>query len=223
MSKKATTFIGLTSAVGAVFLADALSRESRFDNLLAYACYFGLALLTSSWKVRLPGIHGTMSVNFLFVLIGIAAFSFSETVVLASVACVVQCFWNTRTRPQIIQVVFNVSTLAISSGIAYRGAHAITGRYQDHLPVLLSLAASLYFASNTLLVSGVLSLVESKPLLSVWKQCYFWSLPYYLVGAAISALIVTSGMTAGWVMPLAIMPVMWMVYVFYRACAQRYA
>jgi len=223
MSKRATTYIGLTVAIGTLFLANALQQESGFENLLAYVCYFALALLTSSWKVRLPGITGKISVNFLFVLIAIAAFSFSETVLLASVACVVQCFWKARRRPKLIQVAFNVSTLAVSSGFAYRVAHAITGRYEQNLPVLLALAACVYFSVNTLLVSGVLSLVESKALFTVWKQCYLWSFPYYLAGAAIAAAIVFSGQQAGWVVPLLMLPLMWMIYLFYGTCVHRLA
>src|SRR5215468_5902108 len=186
MSKRATTYIGLTLAVGMLFLADSLGRDRSFDNLVPFACYFALAILTSSWKVRLPGITGTMSVNFLFVLITIAAFSFSETVILASTACIVQCCWRPRKRPRCIQVLFNMAALAISSGTAYRAAHAVAGRYDSALPVLLTLAACFYFTCNTLLVSGVLSLVEDRALIEVWRQCYLWSFPYYLVGAFIA-------------------------------------
>ena len=112
MSKQATIFVGLTIAVGAVFIADALGWESSFRDLAAYVCYFALALLTSSLKVSLPGIKGTISVNFLFVLISTAVFSFSETVLLASIACIVQCMWKTKSRPKLMQVAFNVATLA---------------------------------------------------------------------------------------------------------------
>jgi hypothetical protein len=223
MSKRATTYIGLTVATGTMFLGAALGLEVRFPDLSAFMCYFALALLTSSWKVRLPGLNGTISVNFLFVLIAIAAFSFTETVLLASAACVVQCLWRARKQPKLIQVAFNVSTLAISSGLAYRAAHAITDNYRNGLPVLVALAACFYFTSNTLLVSGVLSLVEDKPLLDVWRQCYLWSFPYYLVGAAIAAAIVFCGRTNGWAVPLLIMPLMWMVFLFYRTCIQRLA
>ena len=223
MAKKTTLFIGLTVAVGAVFLADSLVQDRSFRDLAAYVCYFALALLTSSMKVRLPGITGTISVNFLFVLIAIAVFTFSETVVLASVACVVQCLWKPRRRPKLIQVSFNVATLAISSGIAHRAAHALAGTQERNLVVLLSLAACFYFTINTLLVSGVLSLVEGKPLLDVWKQCYLWSFQYYLVGAVIAGLMVVSGQTMGWATPLLILPLMFMVYTFYRACVQRLA
>jgi len=223
MSKRATTYIGLTVATGTAFLATALALDGRFPDLFAYVCYFALALLTSSWKVRLPGITSTISVNFLFVLISIAAFSFAETVLLAGTACVVQCLWRPRTQPKLIQVAFNVSTLAISSGLAYRAAHGIADKSGNGLPVLLALAACFYFTANTLLVSGVLSLVENKPLLDIWRQCYLWSFPYYLVGAAIAASIVFCGRTSGWAVPLLIMPLMWMIFLFYRTCIQRLA
>jgi hypothetical protein len=223
MSTRAATYIGLTIAVGAIFLGDSFSRDRKFDNLAAFASYFALAIFTSSWKVRLPGITGTISVNFLFILIAIAVFSFSETVIMAGTACVVQCLWKPRRQPRVIQVLFNIATLAISSGTAYRAAHAIAGRYEAALPVLLALAACFYFTCNTLMISGVLSLVEGKGLIAVWKQCYLWSFPYYLAGAVVAAIIVYCGRAAGWAMPLGILPLMWMIHLFYRNCVQRLA
>jgi len=221
MSRKVTFFIGLTVAVGAVFISDSLVRGSSFRDLGAYVCYFALALLTSSMKVRLPGITGTISVNFLFVLIAIAAFSYAETLTLASVACIVQCIWKAKRRPKWFQVSFNVATLAISSGIAYRAAHAMAGAERQNLPVLLSVAVCLYFTVNTLLVSGVLALIDSKPLLDVWKQCYLWSFPYYLAGAVVACLVVACGESAGWAPSMLILPVMFMIYRFYRICVER--
>jgi hypothetical protein len=218
---KSTSYITLTVAVGAVFIGYSLVQASSFRDLVAYVCYFVLALLTSSLKVHLPGIRGTISLNFLFVLVSIAVFSFTETVILASAASVVQCIWKAKRRPNIIQVSFNVATLAISSGIAYRAAHALAGTQQSNLIVLLALSVCLYFMSNTLLVSGVLSLIDNKPLLGVWKQCYMWSFPYYLAGAVIAALIVVSGQTMGWAMPLLILPLMFMIYAFYRTWVQK--
>ena len=100
-------------------------------------------------------------------------------------------------------------------------AHAIADKHEGSLPVLLALAACLYFTCNTLLISGVLSLVESKPLIGVWKQCYLWSFPYYLAGAVIAGLVVFSGQTMGWAMALFILPLMYMIYTFYRGCVQR--
>jgi hypothetical protein len=39
-----------------------------------------LAMLASAMKIRLPGFKTTISINFVFILIGIALFSFGETV-----------------------------------------------------------------------------------------------------------------------------------------------
>jgi hypothetical protein len=220
MSKRAALFIGLTVTVGAAFLVDSL-RDRSFPELVAYICYFALALLTSSLKVRLPGITGTMSINFLFVLIAIAAFSFTETVILAGMASIVQCLWKAKRRPRALQVAFNIATLAISSGVAYRAAHALTGSHAGSLPVRLSIGACFYFTSNTFLVSGVLSLIDNRPLIEVWKQCYLWSFPYYLVGAMIAGLVVFCSQTIGWALPLLFLPLMFMVHAFYRACVQR--
>ena len=85
------------------------------------------------------------------------------------------------------------------------------------------MATCFYFTSNTLLVSAVLSLVESKPLMSVWKQCYLWSFPYYLIGASIAGLVVLCVNSMGLAVPLLVLPLMLMVHVFYRAYVARVA
>ena len=89
--------------------------------------------------------------------------------------------------------------------------------------MLLGLAACIYFTANTFLISGVLSLIDSKPLLDVWRQCHLWSFPYYAVGALIASLVVTSTRTVGWMVSLLILPMMYLVYIFYRNCVERLA
>jgi hypothetical protein len=173
--------------------------------------------------VHLPGIKGTISVNFLLILVAIAVFTFSQTVLMASAACLVQCLWRPKSRPRIAQVSFNVATLAISSGASYRLSHLFAGTPAAHLGVLMAVAASFYFTADTMLVSGVLSLVQGKSLFAVWQQCYLWSFPYYLAGAAIAGLAVETNRDLGWAMSLLIMPLMYLVYVFYKICVERFA
>ena len=45
-------------------------------NIAEFICYLGIAILASRLKVNLPGITGTLSVNFLFILIGVLELSF---------------------------------------------------------------------------------------------------------------------------------------------------
>jgi hypothetical protein len=223
MTTKAKSFVGLTIASGVCLVAYCLAGEARAVSSSAYLVSILLALIASILKVHLPGIKGTISVNFLFILVAIAIFTFSETVLLASTACMVQCLWRAKSRPRIVQVSFNVATLAISSGASYRLSHLFVETPSAHLGVLMAVAASLYFTANTMLISGVLSLVQSKSLFTVWQQCYLWSFPYYLAGAAIAGLAVETNRELGWAMSLLILPLMYLVYVFYRICVERFA
>ena len=222
MPKRASIFITLTIAVGSLFIADSVSLDRDFTNLNNYLICFALALVTATFKVRLPGLTGTISVSFLFILIATAIFSISETVLLAGSASIVQSLWKAKRRPKAVQVAFNFAVLSISGGLTYRIAHVpvIDDR---SLIVLLGVAACVFFTANTLLVSGVLSLIGEKALLPVWRQCHLWSFLYYAVGALIAGLVVTSTERVGWTTSLSILPLMYLVYVFYRTCVEHLA
>src|SRR5579864_13910 len=78
MPKRAIAFVVLTAAIGSAALGHALVHWHS-DDLLKFACYFAIAMLASTMKVRLPGIESTMSVHFLFVLLGVLELSLAET------------------------------------------------------------------------------------------------------------------------------------------------
>lgn len=221
MTKRTQLFIAATIASGCILLTSSLWEEGSLIPSAAYLAYCALALLASGLKVHLPGVTGTISVSFVFVLIAVAVFTFSETVLLASLAGIVQCVWKSRRRPRLVQVSFSVATLAVSSGAAFRISHVFAGGGDANLAVLLTVATCLYFTANTMLVSGVMALVEGKSLFRVWQQCYIWSLPYYLVGAVIAGVVISTGRAMGWEASLLILPLAYFVYLFYRMCTQR--
>jgi len=212
----------LTIAVGGLFVADSLTLDRDFANLDDYAICLLLALLTATFKVRLPGLTGTISASFLFILIATAIFTFAETVLLAGAASLMQSVWKSKRRPKAVQVAFNAAALSISSGLTYRLAR-IPVTDDRSLIVLLGLAACIYFMANTFLISGVLALIDSKAVLNVWRQCHLWTFPYYAVGALIASLVVASTRTVGWMTSLLILPLMYLVYVFYRNCVEHLA
>src|SRR6267378_2311869 len=80
MSTKAQSFVGLTILSGVCLVVYCLAGEARSVPSSAYLVSILLALVASTLKVHLPGITGTISVNFLFILVAIAVFTFSETV-----------------------------------------------------------------------------------------------------------------------------------------------
>lgn len=220
MSRQAQFYIGLTIAAGAGIIGTCLAL-GPLEYSGAFFAYCVLAWFFSTFKVRLPGMTGTMSASFLFVLVSVAVFSLAETVFLASVASVVQCVVRSRKRPRLVQVAFNMATWAISSGASYRVAHWFAKDRDGRLVILLPVAACLFFVTNTFLISGVLSLIDHKSVFQTWQQCYLWTFPYYLAGSALGALTVETGRTQGWPMSLLILPIMYLLYLFYRACVQR--
>ncbi len=222
LPRNARIYIAVVAAAGFALLAGCLLYRAQFPDLPRYASYLFLAALASTLKVKLPGITGTMSVNFLFILIGIADFTIAEALTMGCTGIVIQCLWGASKRPRPIQVAFNVAALAISIAAAYQVSHfALMLARAECLSALLVIAACTFFLSNTLLISGVLCLVEGQPLKKIWQQCYLWSFPYYLAGSAIAGMVTVSGRALGWQPALLLLPLMYLIYTFYRLCVKR--
>ena len=175
-----------------------------------------LTSLAAILKVKLPTIEGSMSVLFVFLLIGIATMNLAQTLVLGSIATLLQCMWKPRKRLQALQVVFNVAAINLSTVAAFY-VPSLLGQGMDN-PVSLVLSACTFFAVNAGLVSLVISLVENRGLEKILRQCYLWSFQYYLIGAGIAGAVSSSSHQLGWKASLFILPLMYLVYRYYRLC-----
>src|SRR5207244_8320679 len=69
---------------------------------------------------------------------------------------------------------------------------------------------------NTGSIATVISLTERKALNKIWVDCYFWSFPYYLVGAAFAGMLGWFNRAFGWETSLLIVPVIYLIYRSYR-------
>ena len=184
---------------------------------LKFLCYLTVALLASSLKIKLPGINGTMSVNFLFILLGVLEMSFGETLVIGFAAVLVQSYWKSSSSLKPIHVVFNLSQLPVGTAASYGAYKLVTTHGLDrNAPLALLLVAITYFAFNTLAMATIIRLTEGKPVLKVWSECYFWSFPYYLVGAAIAGLVSFLNRHIGWQSSLLVLPPVYLMYRSYR-------
>ena len=216
LTMSARTFITVIATAGMFCVALGIYSSSSSDPV-RFLCYLVLALMASSLKVSLPGVNGTMSVNFLFVLLGVLDLSFSETLALASLATLVQCYWRTKRGLTWVQVLFNVSGTALAASIAYVAYHSpLVGLMRNSRPLMLLLAASCYFFANTVPVAAIIALTEQKSLRKIWKECYFWSFPYYLVGAGIAGLVSWMDQIVGWQTSLLVLPGVYVIYRSYR-------
>jgi diguanylate cyclase (GGDEF)-like protein/putative nucleotidyltransferase with HDIG domain len=210
----AKAFIGLIVFAGtATLLYGAIHQSSK--NIAEFICYLGIAILASRLKVTLPGITGTLSVSFLFILVGILELSFSETLILGAVSMLAQCLYPNR--PKAIQVTFNICAGSVSTALAYVVYHdPLSNLLLDNRPLLLLVAASTYFIANAGSIAAVISLTERRALRKILVDCYFWSFPYYLVGAGIAGAIAWFNHTFNWETSLLLVPVVYLIYRSYR-------
>src|SRR6266852_868404 len=216
MSVQTKVFVGITASLGAFVLGFAVWHWQSAD-LARFVCYVAVAVLASGLKVQLPGIDGTMSVNFLFILLGVMELSLPETLLIGCLASLVQSVWQARNRLDPIKVIFNVlGMMANASALSYYSYHQLEAKFGPNRPLLLMAAALVFFLANTLPISVVIALTEGKSSRKVWSECYFWSFPYYLVGAAAVGLVGIVNRQAGWQTSLLVLPLIYWVYRSYR-------
>ena len=213
MTLGARLYISVVVAFGSFVLTVGAMHPTSHQPV-KFLCYLLVAVAASRLKVNLPGITGTMSVNFLFILLGIIELSFAETLALGCAAILTQCFY--RDRPRFVQVVFNTSATSFAIALAYCVYHVKLFHLQGNPAILLVATASTYFVANTIPVATVISLTEHKSLRRIWSDCYFWSFPYYLVGAGVAGLVSWLNRVVDWQTSLLILPAVYLIYRSYR-------
>ncbi len=212
----ARAFIAGMALAGAACFALAFSHWQSNDPL-KFGCYLLAALLASSLKVTLPGLDATLSVNFLFTLLGILELGMPETLLIVLASTVGQAYVRSRHRVKLVQFVFNWSQLTVASTVAY-GAYSLVVARVLHGPGPLALlvAAIINFGCNSAAMSTIIGLTEDKPIPKVWNDSYLWSFPYYMVGAAVAGVVHFLNGHIGWQSSLLILPPIYLMYRSYR-------
>ncbi len=217
----AVTFI-FTQLIGGLPLLPYAIYRWHSDDLFRYVCFLVVALAASLLKVRLPGIKATMSANFLFILVGIIDLSYSETLFMGCFGGLVQTLWRAHPRPRPIQWLFNLANLALSITAAEMVFHSrLAGTIGFRWPLLMAAAATTYFAFNTISVSGIIAMTEGRNPVHVWKECYLWAFPYYLLGALIACGVSLVNRLLGWQVALLVFPIVYWIYRSYQTYLSR--
>ncbi len=182
-----------------------------------FGCYLTAALLASAFKVSLPGIEGTLSMNFLFTLVGVLEMSLPETLLIGLASTLAQSYWRTARRLKLVQLVFKLSQVTICSAAAY-GAYKLVSVHVLHGPGPLGLvaAAVTHFLIGTAAMSAIIGLTEDKTIAKVWSESYLWLFPYYMVGAAIAGFVSFLNRHIGWQASLLVLPPIYLMYRSYR-------
>src|SRR6266849_8325199 len=211
-ARPATAYIGLMIVAGAASLGYDLWNWHTQD-WPRYLFYCAIALIASRMKVTLPGVTGTMSMLFLFALIGIAELSRGETLLIGCLGMLVQGILSTKHRPKAVQVLFSVASMACSIEASYQVYHArLLGSASLETPMMLLMAAGTFFLTNTFSIALVIALTEAKHPWVVWRDSYFWTFPNYLVGAAVAWMISAASRLLGWQSALLLLPILYVIY-----------
>jgi hypothetical protein len=216
MPNLAKAYIAIIAATATAVLIVVAARWNP-ENFGHFILFLALAMVASVMKIRLPGFKTTISINFVFILIGIALFSFGETVLISLGGALVQSLWNTQTRPKLVQVLFNAACLTVCTAAAFWASHSFPAMLGlNSLAAMMALGACVYVVMNTGLVSLVISLAEGRPLREIWSSCYEWTFPYFLVGAAVAGLASATGYGSNLGKALLVLPGMYFVHVYYK-------
>lgn len=210
------SYLGIVIALGGAALGYALLHWHT-DNGARFFGFLVAAVALATWKVRLPAMNGALSVNFVIALVAITELSLSETVLISAVGALVQSMWKPKVQPKLVQVLFNISCQVVASSLAFYICRTwLQVDPGQSLVASVTMATAIMYAAVSLMVAGALHLVENQPLQAIWRNCFYWSFPYFLVGTVASGLMLITTRTLGWQSSLLVLPALAMVYVSYR-------
>ena len=221
LAAKVRLFVMITGIFGVLVFCTSLASWESAD-VLKYAGFLLMAVFSSGMRVSVPGMPGTLSLNFIFVLFGLVDLGVSETIMMGTLVTLVQCLWSKERRARPAQLVFNTAAMATAIAVTEQIYHSpwLSAQHMD--PALrLAIATLALFLLNTLPVALVIALAEERNFRTVWRECYFWSLPYYLGGAAVAQALSFANKYLGWPTVLLTGPVLYLIYRSYRLYLQR--
>ena len=198
---------------GLFLLLDGLSQFAAAD-LPKFIAFLSLALLSATWRFKIPGIPVTYSTTFAFVTIGIASFSLAEALLIGCSATLIQCLWKPPEAPSSRKVFFNLAAVAIGIRVAYNPSH-VPMTNQLHAAEMLLFAGLLYFVLNTALVSGMIALIEEEQFGPVWRRLAKYSTGFYVLGGLVASAVIVAERSWGWQVALLVVPSLYLTYRVY--------
>ena len=215
MPRKMRIFIMIAAVFGTLQLFVS-ALHWRGANPTLFLLYLSMAVICSFFQARRLRAGVPFSLNLPFILLSMVQLSRAEAVVVGSVGMLAQCLWDPQTRSRLSQIALRTSifaTVIATADFVYRSL--IPHSMQNGTLLLLVASVSLFFA-NTFPAAIVQRLGESRRIGRIWKECYFWSFPYYLVAAVVANAVRMAGSGVLQESTLLVIPVLYLAYRHYR-------
>ncbi len=191
-------------------------------DLIKFGAFLSISLISAGARVRVPGVSGPLPLSYLFVLLGLVELTSSETILLAGLVAVVQCYWNRPQRPRISFVLLQAGVMIAAAAAAERVYHSSWFEFSEvHTSLRLAVATLALFLINTAPIAKWTAIVESGSFAGVWLSTSFWSLPHYLAGAVVARAVSLAAHYVAWQTVLLTGPVVYLIYRSYRLYLNR--
>ncbi len=213
MSRTAKAYIFGVTLIGFTALGWALHSPQTSDPWIALY-YSLLVAIAAALKVHLPGVTGTMSVSFVFILASMARLPMGAVLGVTFIACAVQTLWHAKQRPSVIQLLFNCGAMMSATAVGYW----VFSQLAPPVPMVVrfNAAGAAYYLLNSFMIAIVIALTEGGSAFKMWRNCWLWSFPYHVAGATLAALMSVLEGYLDWAAALTIVPICFVIFRSYR-------
>ena len=162
MNRQARLYIGSVVFAGCMTVLAALA-QTGWGNSTLFITYLVAAVASSGMKISLPTVRGTLSVNFLFILLSITELTLFQSLIVGCSAVIWQYICHAGERPEWIKVAFNLTSICCALGLSKQVDLLILAHWSDlAIPLHLGAIATVYYMANTGSVAMVIGLTERR-------------------------------------------------------------
>ncbi len=186
------------------------------ENLIRFGLYLAAAVVASGFKIKLPGVFGTLSMNYLFIIVSLLELQLESALCIGVCSVLAQTLIRPRATPVWEQVVFSAFSIPLPILAAWGVLQMQSIAALDPTRCLALVSASMvYFLANTWIVAGIISLTANRSAFEVWKENLIWTSPQYLAGGAIAGALHLINQYVPWQGLLLSGPPLYLVYRSY--------
>ena len=209
----AKTLVAVAVLGALAVMSRALVDWNHVHDYPKFIAYLLISIAATRFRVSLPRMTSSMSVNLPFILVALIELSLPEALVIAAVSTFVQCFWPESKKRNLVQVAFNVSVLVLAAQSAWLILH-----HSFHNVALVIVSGTVtILVANTMPVAAIIAMTEAGKAFRIWTHIVQLTFPYYSLTAGVAGLVKLAGYAIGWQMPLFILPAMLLVYRSYAS------
>lgn len=215
MSSRGKWFVGLVTVLGTVLLTTALANWESPD-LIRFGAFLAVALAICGLQLTVPGSAAALPLNIVFLLIAIVDFTLPEALLLSLLIVGVQCLWGNPPERRVYYILFRIASMSLAVNLAdYCFRSGWIAEQGLDKAVLLVIVSLVFFVANTFPLAAAMAAADEQSTRVVWRERFFWYLPYYPIGAAIALISSIANRYLGWQTALLVVPVCYLIYRSY--------